>query len=85
MADDLDLTHPFANFLYAFGAARKLLERAQEEGIVVYVSLIDGLLRMSLVLDKQLVRQPHFVVLLVAAGWPGSRPPPDGPSRGSRG
>lgn len=59
MADDLDLTHPFANFLYAFGAARKLLERAQErgsliEGIVVYVSLIDGLLRMSLVLDKQL-------------------------------
>jgi hypothetical protein len=59
MDDDLDLTHPFANFLYAFGAARKLLERAQErgsliEGIVVYVSLIDGLLRMSLVLDKQL-------------------------------
>jgi len=57
--DDLDLAHPFANFLISFGAARKLLERAQErgsliEGIVVYVSLIDGLLRMSLVLDKQL-------------------------------
>jgi hypothetical protein len=57
--NDLDLTHPFANFLHAFGAARKLLERAQErgsliEGIVVYVSLIDGLPRMSLVLDKQL-------------------------------
>jgi hypothetical protein len=54
-----DMSHPFANFLYAFGAARRLLERAQErgsliEGIVVYVSLIDGLLRMSLVLDKQL-------------------------------
>ena len=46
-----DLSHPFANFLYAFGAARKLLERAQErgsliEGIVLYVSMIDGLLRI---------------------------------------
>jgi hypothetical protein len=54
-----DITHPFANFLISFGAARKMLERAQErgsfiEGIVVYVSLIDGLLRISLVLDKQL-------------------------------
>lgn len=40
-----DLSHPFANFLYSFGAARKLLERAQErgsfiEGIVLYVSMI---------------------------------------------
>jgi hypothetical protein len=57
--DQPDITHPFANFLISFGAARKLLERAQErgsliEGMVVYVSLIDGLLRMSLVLDKQL-------------------------------
>src|ERR1017187_7003069 len=61
--DDLDLTHPFANFLYAFGAARKLLERAHErdsliEGIVLYVSMIDGLLRIALVLDKQLEGDP---------------------------
>ena len=59
----LDLSHPFANFLYAFGAARKLLERAQErgsliEGIVLYVSMIDGLLRISIVLDKQLAGDP---------------------------
>ena len=58
-----DLSHPFANFLYAFGAARKLLERAQErgsliEGIVLYVSMIDGLLRISIVLDKQLGGDP---------------------------
>lgn len=35
------ITHPFANFLISFGAARKLLERAREqssliEGIVIY-------------------------------------------------
>jgi hypothetical protein len=59
----LDLSHPFANFLYAFGAARKLLERAQErgsliEGIVLYVSMIDGLLRIAMVLDKQLGGDP---------------------------
>lgn len=58
-----DLSHPFANFLYAFGAARKLLERAQErgsliEGIVLYVSMIDGLLRIAIVLDKQLEGDP---------------------------
>ena len=49
----------FENFLYSFGAARKLLERAYHsgsliEGIVLYVSLIDGLLRIALILDKQL-------------------------------
>jgi len=59
MPDDHDPMHPFANFLYAFGAARKLLERAHYPGflieaIVLYVSLIDGLLRIALVLDKQL-------------------------------
>jgi len=58
-----DLSHPFANFLYSFGAARTLLERAQErgsfiEGIVLYVSMIDGLLRASIVLDKQLAGDP---------------------------
>lgn len=47
MADDLDLTHPFANFLYAFGAARKLLERAQERG-----SLIEGIVVTALKFSK---------------------------------
>lgn len=61
--NDFNLTHPFANFLYAFGAARKLLERAHGPGflieaIVLYVSLIDGLLRIALVLDKQLTGSP---------------------------
>jgi len=49
----------FRNFLYSFGAARQLLERARSagsliEGIVLYVSLIDGLLRIAIILDKQL-------------------------------
>jgi hypothetical protein len=49
----------FNNFIYSFGAARQLLERAHHtgsliEGLVLYVSLIDGLLRMAIILDKQL-------------------------------
>jgi uncharacterized protein YutE (UPF0331/DUF86 family) len=49
----------FGNFVYSFGAARELLKRAHRsgsliEGIVLYVSLIDGLLRMAIILDKQL-------------------------------
>jgi hypothetical protein len=63
MPDDLDVTHHFANFLYSFGAVRKLLERAHGPGflieaIVLYVSLIDGLLRIALVLDKRRQRTP---------------------------
>jgi uncharacterized protein YutE (UPF0331/DUF86 family) len=59
MSGDAEPTDSFLNFIYAFGAARKLLERAHELGfliecIVLYVSLIDGLLRMAIVLDKQL-------------------------------
>jgi integrase len=49
----------FENFIYSYGAARDLLARAHRtgsliEGLVLYVSLIDGLLRIALVLDKQL-------------------------------
>jgi hypothetical protein len=49
----------FSNFLYSFGAARRLLEHAHTtgsliEGLVVYVSLIDGLLRIAIILEKQL-------------------------------
>jgi hypothetical protein len=63
MDDDAGLD-AFENFLYAAGAARKLLERAHGSGflieaIVVYVSLIDGLLRIALVLDKQLGGDPY--------------------------
>jgi len=54
----------FSNFLYSFGAARKLLEKAHStgsliEGLVLYVSLIDGLLRIAIILDKQLKDDSH--------------------------
>jgi hypothetical protein len=45
--------HPFVNFSHAIAAARALLARAQErrslvEGIVLYASVIDALLRILL-------------------------------------
>lgn len=45
--------HPFLNFSHSIAAARALLARAQErqswvEGIVLYASVIDGLLRILL-------------------------------------
>jgi len=49
----------FSNFLRAFGANRILLQRAHKEGflieeIVLYSSLLDGLLRIALILKSQL-------------------------------
>ena len=49
----------FANFIFAFGAARKLLKRAHDggsliEGMALYASLLDGFLRIALVLKRQL-------------------------------
>jgi hypothetical protein len=49
----------FSNFLRAFGATRILLQRAHKEGfliegIVLYASLLDGLLRITLILKSQL-------------------------------
>jgi hypothetical protein len=49
----------FKNFLYSFGAARNLLDRAFNvgsliEGLVLYVSLVDGLLRIALILHIQI-------------------------------
>jgi hypothetical protein len=49
----------FENFIYAFGAARVLLRRAHDggfllEGMALYASLLDGLLRIGLVLKRQL-------------------------------
>jgi hypothetical protein len=56
----LPVADAFANFLYSFGAARKLLRRAYERGALIealalYVSLIDGMLRIAIILDKQIV------------------------------
>ncbi|MEV4756979.1 hypothetical protein AB0J86_17965 [Micromonospora sp. NPDC049559] len=55
----IDSAHPLNNFVHSFAAVRHLLARAHRtgsliEGIVLYVSLIDGLLRIAIVLDKQL-------------------------------
>jgi hypothetical protein len=49
----------FSNFIYAFGADRKLLKRAHDsgsliEGMALYASLVDGFLRIGLVLKRQL-------------------------------
>jgi hypothetical protein len=49
----------FENFIYAFGAARLLLSRAHDqgfliEGMALYASLLDGFLRIALVLKRQL-------------------------------
>ncbi|MFF0467631.1 hypothetical protein ACFYPX_09435 [Micromonospora zamorensis] len=54
--------HPMADFIASFGAARHLLQQAHEngsliEGMVLYVSLIDGFLRTAIILDKQLAGQ----------------------------
>lgn len=51
------------NFVYSVATARLLLQRAHDngsliEGMVLYVSLIDGLLRLSIILDKQLAGDP---------------------------
>jgi len=49
----------FENFIYAFGSARLLLRRAHDEGFLIegmalYASLLDGFLRIGLVLKRQL-------------------------------
>lgn len=49
----------FSNFINAFGTARLLLQRAQEqgfliEGLVFYASLMDGFCRICLVLQEQI-------------------------------
>ena len=49
----------FLNFIYSFGAARALLRRAHDngsliEGMALYASLIDGFLRIGLVLTRQI-------------------------------
>jgi hypothetical protein len=55
---------PLGNFVHSFGAARQLLVRAYQtssliEAMVLYVSIIDGFLRIALVLDQQLAGGPQ--------------------------
>ena len=52
-------TKRFTNFIHSFGAARVLLQRANKqgsliEGLALYTSLVDGFLRIALVLKRQL-------------------------------
>ena len=63
------MTHPaktevskLNNFVLAFGAARMLIQKANEEGdllegLVLYAALSDGFLRIGLVLKRQIVKK----------------------------
>lgn len=49
------------NFIHAFGAARLLIQKANEEGallegMAVYAALTDGFLRIGLVLKRQMIK-----------------------------
>lgn len=57
---------PFANFLRAFGACRLLLQKAHEEGslvegVVLYAALLDGQLRISIILRDQIDRKTEEI------------------------
>ncbi|MCR4275499.1 MAG: hypothetical protein NUV83_01960 [Candidatus Wolfebacteria bacterium] len=58
--------NPLVNILRAIGAARILLTKACAEGslmegLVLYASLIDGLLRMAIVLKEQIIKKTMAV------------------------
>lgn len=64
-ASQLDVAS-FANFLRAFGACRLLLQKAHNknsliEGVVLYAALLDGLLRISIILKEQIVRKAEEI------------------------
>jgi hypothetical protein len=49
------------NFVHAFGAARMLIQKANQggallEGLALYAALTDGFLRIGLVLKRQIVK-----------------------------
>ena len=57
---------PLVNILRAIGATRILLDKAHTEGslmegLVLYASLIDGLLRMALVLKEQIIKKTEEI------------------------
>lgn len=54
------------NFVHAFGAARLLIQKANEEGallegLALYAALTDGFLRIGLVLKRQIVKKTMAV------------------------
>ena len=56
----------FSNFMHSFGATRLLLQRAHDqgfliEGLMLYASLIDGLLRLALILKEQIDSKSHVI------------------------
>lgn len=56
----------FGNFLAGMGATVRLLQRAKEQGflieaIVLYMSLIDALLRMGIILMNQLIDTRYII------------------------
>jgi hypothetical protein len=60
--------HAFTNFLYGFGALRKLIYKANEhgaliEGVVAYAALVDGFLRIGLILKRQLINNNDNIEL----------------------
>jgi hypothetical protein len=57
-----DFYAQFTNFLFGFGALRKLIFKANKdgaliEGAVAYAALVDGLLRIGLILKRQLINK----------------------------
>jgi uncharacterized protein YutE (UPF0331/DUF86 family) len=57
---------PFVNFLRSFGACRLLLQKAHDkgsliEGVVLYAALLDGLLRISIILKEQINRKTEEI------------------------
>jgi len=57
---------PFVNFLRTFGACRLLLQKAHDkgsliEGVVLYAALLDGLLRISIILKEQINRKTEEI------------------------
>lgn len=68
----------FANFVHAFGAARLLLQRANQEGFLIeglalYSSLTDAFLRIALILKRQLVKQNDDIDDLLIWQEPGGQ------------
>jgi hypothetical protein len=57
-----DFHHRFTNFLYGIGALRSLIQKANKDGslieaTVAYAALIDGFLRIGLILKRQLMNK----------------------------
>ena len=65
-----DLHENFTNFLYGIGALRQLIHKANKdgaliEGVVAYAALVDGLLRIGLILKRQLINKNKDIDMAV--------------------